>query len=297
MESESLLVQRRILPSKTYYRVFKDRAALRSKIESFSKYLFEFKERDLILEDSVVVRWGTRELLPTNKGTVVYNKIDSLANATDKMRSRELFIEHGVSCPKLITPDNIVVEDFPIIARPLVHSKGKNFDVIKTVEEYMEHYKEGWYYSNFIDKDREFRVHVAHNKVLALMEKPKPAEDMMAWNRALNADEDPFIYVKWDDIDEQNLKCVLVEALKANKALGLDFSGIDVMLKGETAYVLEANTAPTLNSSPYVAKRWGMYFDWLFRKETRRAHWSGTAIKQYGKSMIWKNFQLHDRQQ
>jgi hypothetical protein len=297
MESESLLVQRRILPNKTYYRVFKDRETLRQKLETFSKYLFEFKEPNLILENSVVVRWGTREQLPTDKSTVVYNKIAAIANATDKARSRELFIEHGVSCPKLITPENIVIEDFPIIARPLVHSKGKNFDVIKTVEEYEEHYKEGWYYSNFIDKDREFRVHVAHGKVLALMEKPKPAEEMMAWNRALNADEDPFIYVKWDDIDKQNLKNVLVEGINAAKALGLDFGGIDVMLKGNKAYVLEANTAPTLNSSPYVASRWGMYFDWLFRKETRRAHWMGTTTKQYGKSMIWKNFQLHDRQQ
>jgi glutathione synthase/RimK-type ligase-like ATP-grasp enzyme len=36
-------------------------------------------------------------------------------------------------------------------------------------------------------------------------------------------------------------------------ALGLDFGGVDVMVKDNVAYVIEVNTAPTLNSSDYVA--------------------------------------------
>jgi len=84
---------------------------------------------------------------------------------------------------------------------------------------------------------------------------------------------------------------VLLEAIKAVKAVGLDMGGVDVMLKDGVAYVLEVNTAPTLNTSPYVAKRWCMYWDWLFASETRKEHWDYTKFKK-GSSLILKNYQL-----
>lgn len=295
MESDSLLVHRRQYNGRTKYRFFKDRDVLAHKIEAGSKYLSEYRQTSITLEDSVVIRWGTREVLPTNKHTIVYNTAKGLANATNKKLSRELFIEKGVNCPVLVTPDNFQEDYLPVIGRPFTHSKGRNFQILRTKDEFVSHYNAnhtGWYYSNFIDKDSEFRIHCAHGKVLAVMEKPRPLTENIAWNRAQN-DTDPFTYVAWNEADERGLKPVLVEALKATDAVGLDFGGVDVMLKDGVAYILEVNTAPTLNSSPYVAKRWGMYFDWLFRENTRRPHWDSAILnKKYAKSLIWKNGQL-----
>ena len=123
----------------------------------------------------------------------------------------------------------------------------------------------------------------------------RPDNDNIAWNRAQN-DLDPFTYVRWEEMDEQELKPVLVEAIKAVSALGLDFGGVDVMFKDNVAYVLEVNTAPTLNTSPYVAKKYGMYFDWLFKEETRRPHWENIIDKRHAKSMVFKNYQLRDEE-
>lgn len=248
------------------------------------------KEQDVNFNDSIVVRWGTRETVETNSKSVVYNKAKNLEYATNKLKSRELFIEKGVQCPKLINLGNFEDKDLPVIARPLIHSKGRNFIVLKTRSEFTAHFKSGWYYSNFIDKEREFRIHTAHGKVLAVMEKVAPKDGNIAWNRAQN-DTDPFTYIPWTEVDNQELMPVLVEALKSVDALGLDFGGVDVMLHKGKAYVLELNTAPTLNTSPYVSERWGKYFDWLFKKDTRRDHWDYKEFKK-GSSLIWKNYQL-----
>jgi len=126
--------------------------------------------------------------------------------------SRQTFIENNVNCPVLVTPENFDISYLPIIARPLVHSKGKNFVVLNSFSDFERHYNQnnqGWYYSNFINKEREFRVHCAHGKVLVLMEKSNPNNGNIAWNRAQN-DTEPFEYVTWTRIDDENLKNVLV---------------------------------------------------------------------------------------
>jgi len=288
--SSGTLVQRRQIFNKArillkqYYRTFLD--------NNINEMI---KSPNLNVSNTIVVRWGTREELDTDNTTIIYNQSKAIAIATDKKLSRETFIKNNVSTPTLVTPENFQEDYLPIIARPLIHSKGKNFIVLKSPNEFIQHYNKnnkGWYYSQFINKEREFRIHCAHSKVLAVMEKSNPNNGNIAWNRAQN-DTEPFEYVTWSQVDEQNLKCVLEEAIKATNAVGLDMSGVDVMLCGGTAYVLEVNTAPTLNTSPYVAERWGKYFDWLFRVETRREHWDYTQFKK-GSSLIWKNKQLNE---
>ena len=62
---------------------------------------------------------------------------------------------------------------------------------------------------------------MAHGKVLVLMEKMRPDNDNIAWNRAQN-DVDPFTYSRWEEMDEQEEKPVLVDAIEAVAAIGLD---------------------------------------------------------------------------
>lgn len=248
---------------------------------------FVKKPIDIInAESSIVIRWGTRMDMPTNNETIVYNKASSIELATNKLKSRIEFIRNNVRCPNLYTPSMDTVT-FPIIARPFVHSKGKNFVVIPHMEAFKAfsaNYPEGWYYSQFIDKEREFRVHCAHGKVLGIMEKPA-IKGEMAWNRAIN--HESFTRVR----QANYIHDVCLQALNAVSSLKLDFGGVDVILKDNQAYVLEVNTAPTLNSSDYISSQYAKYFKWLFDSDTRNPHWDYTSYSKPA-SFAWKQDQF-----
>jgi glutathione synthase/RimK-type ligase-like ATP-grasp enzyme len=286
MQSNSSLFVRRNLPQGCYYRHYG--------LHNIDKFTKVYTNDKITMDNRILIRWGNRIDVKTNEHTVTYNKAEAIKKSTDKKLSRQIFIENGVNTPRLLNPLKPVLPKdyeqavtYPIIARPSVHAKGKNFVVLNNFQEFCNHYinneANGWYYSEFIDKDREFRVHCAHGKVLDLMEKPRGKG--IAWNRAQVGE--PFVRVKQEDY----IHSVCLEALKATKALGLDFAGVDVILKGDTAYILESNTSPTLNSSEHVSTQYAKYFDWLARSDKRREHWDFTKWKK-ADSFAWKQEQL-----
>ena len=291
MKSPSKLVQRRQLNSKTYYRVYdqnnRNGISLENKARDYNK------EHSITAENNILLRWGTREIINCNNKTIVYNKSEAIACATDKALSREMFFNAGISIPMPATPDNWEELNKPIIARPHTHSKGKNLYTFTNKNDFINHYNtELYYYSEFIDKQEEFRVHVGHSKVICLMEKTKPKNAGIAWNRA-QTDTEPFENVRWNEADERGLHPVMIAGIEAVNALGLDCGATDVMVKDGIPYVLEVNTAPTLNSADYTSERWAKYFDWLFRVNTRRDHWDYSEFKK-AKSLFWKNQQLNE---
>jgi glutathione synthase/RimK-type ligase-like ATP-grasp enzyme len=210
MTSNSKLVVRRrlIKTGKEYFRVYKDHVVHNLEKVAINAYNFT---------NSIVVRWGNRIEVDL-QGGIVYNESKAIANACDKKKARVIMAEAGVKVPKMVTSENVVQADLPVIARPFQHAKGKNFIVLKTIQEVKNHYNPNrFYYSAFVNKVKEFRIHVGHSKVLNYLEKPNPNNGNIAWNRAQNGEA--FDNVKWDDY---NLKCG-IEAIKAVKALGLDF--------------------------------------------------------------------------
>lgn len=273
-----LQVRRQLVGKQPYIRLYQNNV-----VDRRSRLPIE----QLTLADATVIRWGNRIEAPTNKGTVVYNTSEAIAKATNKKTARQQFLKAGVRAPKLFERDSKDIT-FPVIARPLVHSKGKNFVVLNNLKEFKAHYKEGWYYSEFIDKQAEFRVHCGHGKVLAVMEKPA-VKGQIAWNRAIN--HEAFVRVKQEDY----IYSVCFQALKAVESLGLDFGGVDVVVlkNGDKpeAYVLEINTAPTLNSSEWVSSQYAKYFDWLFASEKRKQHWDFKQFKAPA-SFAWKQDQF-----
>jgi glutathione synthase/RimK-type ligase-like ATP-grasp enzyme len=283
-DNSTLLVRRRIVKrNKEWFR----------KYTNFSNNNFVKEKIDSVsFKNSILIRWGNAIQVDNDSSTIVYNEAKAIALASNKKRSREVFIEKNVNTPRLLTPSSENLR-YPVIARPSTHAKGSNFVILNNLREFESHYNRyhslGWYYSEFIDKVREFRIHCAHGKILNYLEKPNPKNGSVAWNRARNGGE-AFENVGWNDY---NMACG-IEAIKAVKALGLDFGGVDVMLDSEgKAWVLEVNTSPTLNSSEYSMQRYAMYFDWLFRSNTKREHWNINDFKK-AKSLAWKNFQLRD---
>lgn len=279
MNSGVLQVLRRPKKGKHYVRHYQN---------NNSDILHKLPVDSLNAEGDILIRWGNRVSIPTNNNTITYNCMDAIKNATDKKLSRQLFMQKDVRTARLVTPDTVTPNQFPVIARPFVHSKGRNFVVLTDMVDFRNHYNRlnnEWYYSEFINKEREFRVHCAHGKVLAVME--KPAGVGIAWNRARNHEAFVRIY------QNSYIKDVCLQALNAMKAVGLDFGGVDVLYKGDKAYVIEVNTSPTLNSSEYVSARYAKYFDWLHRSNKRRPHWDYTKYKK-AKSFAWLEGQLSD---
>jgi hypothetical protein len=268
---------------------------IHEKKDNFGSYTSVPKEKEVI-QNCTVIRWGNR--VPLNlQNCIVYNKSEASAKASNKRVARELLQEAKVSIPALVTPDTFKEEYLPIIGRPSYHCKCKNLRVLKTKDEFLQHYKinepKGWYYSQYIDKEHEFRIHCAHGKVLSISEKPKPKNHtdknpVIGWGYSVVEEE--WRVLHWSEYKAK--WCAL--ALSAVEAMGLDFGAVDIIIKGKQAYVLEVNTAGSLVESEYLRKRYAMYFNWLLKSKERREHWDFKKFES-GKSLAWKNFQLLEK--
>lgn len=244
------------------------------------------------LTNKIILRWGNTMQVDLT-GSIVYNKSEAISKACNKKLSREIFEKEGLNCPQLIKKGQVIMnQQFPIIARPSKHSKGKNFIELKDQQSVLNHMNthNDWYYSEFVDKIQEFRLHIGHGRILNYLEKPKPEDNQIAWNRALNGEA--FVNVKWDDYN----KDICVLAIKSLQVLGLDFGAVDIMLtKDKKACLLEVNTAGTLVSSEYSMSRYAKYFDWLCKTNKRREHFE---LKEFKKpaNYAWHEYHFEDRE-
>lgn len=285
--NSELWVRRKLDDFKLFWRIYTN-----SLVDKYDKNLNPIPD----FSNNIVVRWGNRiEAILTN--AIVYNKAKNIELATNKFLARKTMLENGVSCPILYYPtiDNLDLLKYPVIARPYYHAKGKNFIVLNDkieLRNFIDTNKnslDSWYYSEFIDKIKEFRIHVAHGRILNYLEKPNPNNGNLAWNRAQNGQA--FSNVKWSDYN--NIICY--ESIKAINSLGLDFGGVDIMLDNKgRAYVLEVNTAATLASSEYSMERYAMYFDWLCKTNKRREHWP-LEVFEKASNYAWHTYHFEDR--
>lgn len=259
----------------------------------------EFGELDC--SNNIVIRWGNRIPILKNDSTIIYNQSKYIKIVNDKGLCRRFLSDNGIAVPKTWLLGDQELEDmknlntvpYPLIGRPEHHGRGSDFHIINSNEELERAINKGCtYFSLIYPKTREFGVHIGHGKLLACMEKPKPQDDKVAWNRALN--DEPFSVVPFGEY--QDYICRL--ALDAAKVCKLDFCRVDIMSDPTDnnlpqAVVCELNTAPTLNSSPYVTERWTKYFNWLFKSNVKRKHWDYSVFKKV-KSLAWKNYQFDE---
>lgn len=232
--------------------------------------------------EGVLIRWGTCRDIPYKN--IIINKGKAISLASSKGKARKVMEEAGVKTPILTEPIS-----FPVIARPEMHMKGKDFNVLMNNEE-LNKFKlthTNYYYSTFIDKDHEYRVFCAHGKVLHIVEKPRPIQNSYCWNME---EENPWQVVPRSEIEYE----VPYQSLLAVEAIGLDFGAVDVITKnnadGSEVYVLEINTAPQL-SAEYTLEKWSKYFQWVERNPEEK-HWDFKSFKKTS-SLFWKNFQLN----
>ncbi len=202
---------------------------------------------------TVLIRWGCTAECPAPIEVMTPDMIDRV---NDKPFCRRMMIDAGIPSPKTFFSKAEVRPDatFPLIGRKTYHSQGKGMRVIPDARA-LTLDMQSTYWSEYIRKDKEYRVYTFFGRVLGVCEKRPDDPNAVSWNNSLG--NGTFQTVEWRDwpLDV----CLL--ALKATKVAAVDFSAVDIIKKGADAYVLELNNAPTC--SEYRQTLFARAFRWL----------------------------------
>ena len=178
-------------------------------------------------------------------GVTVFNPSRSIEKSVDKFYTSALLDEEGIKTPK-----TIVTESFSeamkgvnelggdIVVKPLFGSLGMGItrisseDIAYRVFRALEMTKSVYYLQEYIHHGGEdIRVFIIGDEVVASMK--RVSEN---WKTNISIGGKAQSYEPSDEI--KNI------ALKASRKLGLEYTGVDVMISGDDTYVLELNSTP-----------------------------------------------------
>jgi predicted ATP-grasp superfamily ATP-dependent carboligase len=215
-------------------------------------------------KDDVVINWGNGHNPCWNyKLPLMLNTSKAICNSVNKVDMFYLFKDHGVTTPVWTQYKDWALKWIAKGEWAVARTELEGFDGsgIKLVKESKD-LPDCNLYSKYVPIDREFRFYVFKDKVIDVLDK----------KRKIIAKADPYIHTEslgwvfcqnpewWPKPAEQ-------EAVKAVKALGLDFGGVDIIWnkEKETSYVLEVNTAPGIygGTVPKYAEAIKEYIDGL----------------------------------
>lgn len=189
--------------------------------------------------DQIAIRWGWRGYplkLDYIQDTWGMNVV------ANKCRFRMWAQENKVSVPRTWVkgkePEDIV---FPVVGRPAKHTKGKDFNVYNSQEEYNN--SNDYYYSRLIEKESEWRVYVFEGRIFCVSEKI-PAEGVGPhdpWNHSIGNAIFKIKRLNSWPLDVCHL------ALGACVSLELLVAGVDVIVEDKKPYIVEINTAPAIS--------------------------------------------------
>lgn len=156
-----------------------------------------------------------------------------------------------VSCPEFTINSNLaekwIEEGKPLIARKsFVGSGGRDAEYMEQVP---NNIREFVFFSQYIKKSAEYRVHVINGEVVDVQQKRK-RNGVDADFKIRNHDRG-WVFCR-NDIDAPDEE-VLKESVNAVSKLGLRFGAVDVIWNNHhrKAYILEVNTAPGLEGTTF----------------------------------------------
>jgi len=178
-------------------------------------------------------------------GVIVFNPADSIEKAVDKYYTSALLEEAGIKTPRTIVTENFseamkvfkeLGED--IVVKPLFGSLGMGItrvtseDLAYRVFRALEMTKSVYYLQEYIPHNGEdIRVFVIGDEVVASM---KRVSDN--WKTNISTGAKARKHQVSDEIQEI--------CQKAAKKLGLEYTGVDVIVSGDDVYVIELNSTP-----------------------------------------------------
>lgn len=209
------------------------------------------------------IRWGTTT--PTGDGEVkVLNRASAIKKTIDKAGFRKL------AATKKLTPlywdtyeqlQNYSGDLHSVIVRAREHSRSEDLYHCTTPAQVEAAIKKlgtkGYYISEYIPKDKEIRVFVVQGRAVMVFDKQPKNKNDISWGCV---EEGALKYVAWS---EWNMEAVRV-AIESFNLSTLDFGAVDVIIKGDKAYMLEINTAPEV--WPYYGERLAEAFKYIIEK-------------------------------
>ena len=175
------------------------------------------------------IRWHT--LLKYPHPTLNSREATMLANF--KRNQRAVLRDCEVRTPKTWFDKNFV-DSFPVLCRPQRHARGSKFFLANNMKELMSvNSTSSWYFSQWIEKEDEWRVYVGGGKVLTAFQKPIKGH-LRGHIRETGM---------WGDL-KMPPKEICDLSIAGTDALGLDFGGVDVISDKDRHYIVEINSAP-----------------------------------------------------
>ena len=222
--------------------------------------------------DDIVIRWGSRGM-PEARYEI--NPLPHL----DKADQRERLAGHGISVPRAWDPVRYPFM-YPVLGRPRRHSRGRDFYLCKSMKDVERAMMNGCeYFSEWINKTGELRVHCAHGKILCIQDK------------VLDGDKGTFSGKPWVTVDRKDWNLDLCQqCLMSLEVLGKDFGAVDVMKFTGGFAICEVNLAPALGGR-YVFEKYVQYLSWI-KRFAPQPHWGWRKFRK-AESLAWKNPQFN----
>jgi glutathione synthase/RimK-type ligase-like ATP-grasp enzyme len=210
----------------------------------------------------VMVNWGNSSPAFSLTGVTVLNKPQAVANASNKLTALRIMKEAQVNVPDFSVnrsdAETWIDEERIVLCRTLLRANsGRGITIAKEVDQLID----APLYVKYIRKEKEYRLHVFNGAVIDMVEKRRRSgfEDNPSYNKYIRSYEQGWVFVR-DDI--AITEATKTEAIKAVRALGLDFGAVDIVMGPKNKpFVLEVNTSPglqgtTLSSYKTAVETW-----------------------------------------
>ena len=211
-------------------------------------------------DGSVILNWGSSSRLAISHDIDIINRIGPVVVASNKLETfKRLRLEMTNNIPiwtdlKEVAKE-LIEEGYTIYCRELLRaSEGRGIVIAKRVEELVD----CKLYTVDCQTQREVRVHVFNGEVIDFAQKKKMNSERLASIGIETARTDirnhgnGWVFARANVTIPEDAKEV---AIKAVKALGLDFGAVDMSLNLGAPKVLEVNTAPGLEGQTVVSYR------------------------------------------
>ena len=203
--------------------------------------------------NDLVINWGCSHE-PSWKNPLQYNYSiinhwDNIQNAVDKIKSFARFKAVGVTCPDVTVASEKaklwLSQGLMVVGRKSVMGRaGHGIVLMKTPVEF----EECPLYTVYKPKKKEFRVHVFGDKIIDYQQKRKKKNWNQTSNSQIRTHDNGWVFCREGIFLPDDSR---TESIKAVKALGLVFGGVDVIWneKENKSYILEVNSAPGIEGT------------------------------------------------
>lgn len=197
----------------------------------------------------VIINWGSKTLY---NGVIYLNHPNMVAYASNKLKTFEVFDAKEVMTVPWTRDKsqamNWMLKGSTVMVRHLLNSsEGNGIEVYRTDMGFLG-LPDAPLYTQYVKKLSEFRVHVFNGEVIDVCQKRKKIGYKGESVPEIRSHQYGWVFCR-EDIEEPGF--LRPSAVKAIKALGLNFGAVDIIYnqQKDRCYVLEVNTAPGIEGT------------------------------------------------